>query len=69
MEHTPQHKHMITGLRTYLVGCARCDMERAAPDLLEACKDALEYCQSDSAIYPLVRKLRDAITKAEGRDL
>jgi len=38
----------------------------AAPELLEACKAALIYCQSDPAVFPLNEKLRAAIAKAEG---
>jgi len=40
----------------------------AAPDLLNGCKEALVYCQSDPAIYPLISLLKQAISKAEGKE-
>jgi hypothetical protein len=38
----------------------------AAPELLEACKEALEFME-DIANYGRLEKLRQAIAKAEGR--
>jgi len=37
----------------------------AAPQLLEACKAALEYIKSDPAVYPLTAQLKNVIELAE----
>ena len=41
-----------------------CPLHGAARELLEACKAALVYVQSDPAVYPLIVQLRAAIAKA-----
>jgi len=63
--------------KTKMVSVKHCPMHKAAPDLLEACKQSLveinDACNKDEAINQsgsvgnAVRILQAAISKAEGR--
>jgi hypothetical protein len=72
---TPEHHHPTDG--TFRQDCARCKMERAAPDLLDACQASLGWLNlsdvqylishklgEQAALHRTLTQLRQAINKA-----